>query len=656
MSEILLDIDNSLSHFSLSIPQSELKKYYLLDFALKELKYESIENSVIIPFDENLKISIIKKIQQIFDYEQIKLTLSENIKEELAGFARDEDQFDLFTSNAKKIRNEEITLKSDFYNQYNEFIDFVASVFVRPLKEFQNLSAFHMAYSQHCCNFSVPGAGKTAIVLAAYSYLKNHKDITKKVDRIVVVGPFASFAPWEDEFKNCFGYSVNSNRIYGGVDVNQRKQHLVTGQPPELTLISYSIVPSLEKEIADFIDNNNVMVVVDEAHRIKNQIGKQALSTLQVSTNAKSRIVLTGTPLPNGYQDLYNLYKFIYPFHYEKILNTHYSNLVSLNSTDAYNLDERVSNLIENVSPFFIRIKKKHLNLPPIQYHQIQINMDFKQRKIYDFIEKQYVQFIELSEADYKAAEILRKAKLIRLRQTSTDPAMLFNSIADSLDYHDSNLKYFEKASSDEIGDVDIFDEIQAYKSVTPPKFVSVLNLLNEILPKGEKVLIWTIFVSNAEKLKSYLEENNIHSELLIGKTPDSEREITIKSFNNPDNLKLQVVIANPFTIGESISLHKGCHNAFYLERDYNCASYLQSLDRIHRVGLEPNQITNYYFFLSHDSIDEIIDERIDLKIKRMAEVIDGEIPLLAGIDSNNENELSEAVISSYDRRNSPLQ
>ena len=38
-----------------------------------------------------------------------------------------------------------------------------------------------------------------------------------------------------------------------------------------------------------------------------------------------------------------------------------------------------------------------------------------------------------------------------------------------------------------------------------------------------------------------------------------------------------------------------------------------------------------------------------------MAEVIDGEIPLLAGIDSNNENELSEAVISSYDRRNSSL-
>ena len=655
MSEILLDIDNSLSHFSLSITPNELKKYYLLDFALKELKYEVIENCLIIPFDSNFKISIVKKIQQIFDYEQIELTLSNNIKEELAGFARDEDQFDLFTSNAKQIRNEEITLKSEFYNQYKAFIDFVASVFVRPLKEFQNLSAFHMAYSQHCCNFSVPGAGKTAIVLAAYSYLKNHKDISKKVDRIVVVGPFASFAPWEDEFKNCFGYPVNSNRIYGGIDVNQRRRHLVTGQPAELTLISYSIVPSLEKEISEFIDKNNVMIVVDEAHRIKNQIGKQALATLQASTNAKSRIVLTGTPLPNGYQDLYNLYKFIYPFHYEKILNTHYSNLVDLNSSDAYNLDNRVTNLIDNVSPFFIRIKKKHLNLPPIKSHYIRINMDFKQQKIYDFIEKQYVLFIELSEADYKAAEILRKAKLIRLRQTSTDPSMLFNSIADSLDHNDGNKKHFEKSANDEIGGADIFDEIQSYKSIIPPKFSSVLNLLNEILPKGEKVLIWTIFVSNAEKLKSYLEDNGIYSELLIGKTLDTEREKTIKIFNNPDNLKLQVVIANPFTIGESISLHKGCHNAFYLERDYNCASFLQSLDRIHRVGLDPNQITNYYYFLSNESIDEIIDEKIDFKIKRMSGVIDGEIPLLAGIDSNNENELSEAVISSYDRRNSSL-
>jgi len=655
MPEILIDIDDSISQFILSITQEELKRNYLLKFTLKELNYVAQDNSIFIPYANKTKVKVLKQIQQIFNHVGVELTLSDKINSELASFSRDQDQFDMFTSHARQIRNEEITHNSKFYNEYQSFINFVSSVFVRPLKDFQKLSAFHMAYSQHSCNFSVPGAGKTAIVLAAYSFLKTQEDKAKKIDRIVVIGPFASFAPWEDEFKHCFGYAVKSNRIYGGVDVNVRKQHLVTGQPAELTLISYSIVPSLLEEIAEFVDKHNVMIVVDEAHRIKNQIGKQALATLEAATSAKSRIVLTGTPLPNGYQDLYNLYKFIYPFHYEKILNTHYSNLVDLNSGDAYNSNERVLRLIDNVSPFFIRIKKGHLNLPPVKSHHIKIDMDIKQRKIYDFIEKQYVQFIELSQADYEAAEILNKAKLIRLRQTSTDPSMLYNAISENLDKNDGNKKHFEKNIYDEIGDTDIFDEIQSYKSIIPPKFTSILDLLKKILPGREKVLIWTIFVSNAEKLKNHLKLNGVDSELLIGKTPDDERESIIKTFNDPDNLSLQVVIANPFTIGESVSLHKGCHNAIYLERDYNCASFLQSLDRIHRVGLEPDQVTNYYYFLSHDSIDEIIDEKIDIKIQRMAEVIDGDIPLLAGLDKNNDKELEEEIVSRYERKISSI-
>jgi len=72
-------------------------------------------------------------------------------------------------------------------------------------------------------------------------------------------------------------------------------------------------------------------------------------------------------------------------------------------------------------------------------------------------------------------------------------------------------------------------------------------------------------------------------------------------------------------------------------------------------VGLKPDQVTNYYYFLSYDSIDEIIDEKIDIKIKRMAEVIDGDIPLLAGIDKNNDKELADEVVSRYERKNSSI-
>ena len=512
-----------------------------------------------------------------------------------------------------------------------------------------------MAFSQHCCNFSVPGAGKTAVVLAAYSYLKKHPDEDKRVDRLVVIGPFASFAPWENEFKACLGEIVTSNRVYGGVSLSQRKEHLATGEPPELTLINYHSVPTLKEEISSYIKRNNVMVVADEAHRIKRQDGQQAVNTLDVVKNAKSRIVLTGTPLPNGYHDLFNLYKFIYPFHYQEILGFHYSNLTEMNKVD--DLDSpRVNQLIDNISPFFIRIKKQHLSLPPIKQSHRSIQMDADQRFIYDFIEAQFVKWFEKSESDKKASEIMNKAKLIRLRQASTNPSLLYLPISESLDIKDKNLGEFDKDFSEELSDSNIFDAISDYQYKVPPKFIAALELISsEIIPKKEKVIIWTIFVTNADQLQSYLNQNSIKSKLLIGRIEDDEREEVIESFNDPNNLDFQVVIANPFTVGESVSLHKGCHNAIYLERDYNCASYLQSLDRIHRVGLEPDQITNYYYFLSYDSVDEIINEKIDIKIERMAKVIDGEIPLLAGIDENNDIELVEEILLRHDQRNSSV-
>ena len=52
------------------------------------------------------------------------------------------------------------------------------------------------------------------------------------------------------------------------------------------------------------------------------------------------------------------------------------------------------------------------------------------------------------------------------------------------------------------------------------------------------------------------------------------------------------VLLANPAAIGEGISLHQVCHDAIYLERTFNAGHYLQSVDRIHRLGLKPDAET----------------------------------------------------------------
>jgi SNF2 family DNA or RNA helicase len=311
----------------------------------------------------------------------------------------------------------------------------------------------------------------------------------------------------------------------------------------------------------------------------------------------------------------------------------------------------RVQILKENLSPFFIRIKKGDLKLPAVSEKTIPIEMNVRQRAIYDFIESEYIPSFQ-KDSSATAKDVLNRAKLIRLRQASTNPSLLLRPLQGSLEELDPDYKIAQDAD-EYIDDSEFIERIRNYsKYETPEKFIKILQLINrDILPKSEKVIIWTIFVQNAEELHLYLDKNKIKSRLLIGKIEQAQRELTIEQFNNPDNLEFQVVIANPFSVAESISLHKGCHNAIYLERDYNCSNFLQSKDRIHRVGLSQDQETNYYYFISNNSIDEVINDRLRLKIERMEEIINDDIPLFSRIDNDDETDLIRDLLINYAKR-----
>lgn len=128
-------------------------------------------------------------------------------------------------------------------------------------------------------------------------------------------------------------------------------------------------------------------------------------------------------------------------------------------------------------------------------------------------------------------------------------------------------------------------------------------------------------------------------------------REFIVREFNS-DNSSFNVIIANPFAVAESISLHKKCHNAIYLERSFNAAHFIQSKDRIHRYGLPEGIITTYYYLISENSIDETINSRLQLKEKRLNQIMESmPIPLF---DNNLEEggiDDIKAIIYDYAQR-----
>ncbi|MDB5265934.1 MAG: hypothetical protein JWM39_647 [Parcubacteria group bacterium] len=626
-----------------------------LMFSFKRLNYEVDEEAIIIPYEPHTEIDTLQEIQELLTKFGFSEQMSSDVRADVESFARDQDMFHEFSEKARDIRNDMFKDKPELIEEFNSFQKIIGKRLVRTLYPLQLLSAYHMAFAQYSCNFAVPGAGKTSIVYAAYAYLKSlPEDHPRHIDKLLVIGPISSFAPWEREYEECFGVETKSKRLSGDGTVSKthKKEHLYSSNPAELTLIYHGGVDSLQGEIISFLKRNKTMVVVDEAHRIKNPDGVWGKSIVEISKEARARVILTGTPVPNGYEDLYNLFQYLYPYKYKDILGFHYGNLVELTKNADEN-SSRVEDLIQNISPYFIRIKKSDLKLPPITEQITSVSMDPHQRAIYDFIESRYIKSFRDS-GSATAKDVLNKAKLIRLRQAATNPALLLRPLQETLstDDFEERTDFKKKVFEEFQDDSEILSKIKNYSTLeTPRKFLAAKEIVEKIIDSEGKVIIWTIFIQNAKELQKYLIDSGIPVELLIGEVEQADREIVIEKFNDPNDRSFQVIIANPFSVAESISLHKGCHNAIYLERDYNCSNFVQSKDRIHRVGLSANQKTNYYYLVSEDSIDGVIHSSLGAKVSRMEQIIDDEIPLFTRIDDADETDLIRALLQDYARR-----
>ena len=660
---IFIDKDNDYYILSGSIDSLLQDKRVIV--ALQRLRYQKDDSGKLKipiyretqPHDES-KITVLREIEMLLKRHGIEFSISESVKQENASYHQEQEQFKVFSDNAYNIREDKFSDNPALVDGFREFQEVLRKNMTRMLYPLQMLSAYHLAFSQNACNFAVPGAGKTSIVYGAYAYLKQlpaeSDNKNKHVDKLLVIGPLSSFAPWENEYEECFGRKVESQRLSGDITISrgQKEQHLYSTNPKEITLISHRSMNIYEKEIIDFLEFNKTMVVVDEAHRIKNPKGVGGKSVYEIAKEAKARVVLTGTPVPNGYEDLYNLFRFLYPFKFEDILEIHHEQLKELTKNASTNDDPRVQKFIHSIKPYFIRIKKSDLKLPTPKEDIISVPMDEQQDRIYRFIKERYVKSFQ-SHPSATVKDILQKAKLIRLRQCATNPSLLQNSLEESLEHNDEykDPNYDIIHSDGNFKNSDILQDIMQYHN-TPQKFVAIEAIIkDQILAYQEKVIIWTIFIQNAEQLQQYLGSKSIKAKLLIGRIPQEEREDIIQKFNNPNNNDFQVVIANPFSVSESISLHKGCHNAIYMERDYNAAYFLQSKDRIHRFGLTKDIVTKYFYLVSEKSIDEVINKKLDEKVQRMEEIIDQDIPLFKRINDDDETDIITALLKEYESK-----
>jgi len=258
------------------------------------------------------------------------------------------------------------------------------------------------------------------------------------------------------------------------------------------------------------------------------------------------------------------------------------------------------------------------------------------QSEIYELIESQFRHNLEDAVTWKEKLEVLRRGKLIRLLQAAANPDLL-----NKVDGH-YRLPRFA------IPNPTLLQRLADYRHVeTPGKSTKALDIVQDIVARvettGGKIVCWSNFVHNLDQFSDLVRTRlklpvfQIDGRVPVGDQPSEEnanpnpydvdtREAVIDRFLNIEGPA--VLVTNPASTSESVSLHQSCHNAIYLDRTYDCALFLQSIDRIHRLGLRAGQSVEVHIILAthagQNTIDQLVDQSLIRKERTMGQLLEG--------------------------------
>lgn len=470
----------------------------------------------------------------------------------------------------------------------------------RALKDFQVTQLDRLWRMRHGANFSVPGAGKTTVTLALH--LRERAEGT--VERLLVVGPLSAFESWEEETNAIVDPPLSTTRWTAPLE-----------RDADVVIVNYQRLRSALPDLVTWMTGRKVHLVVDEAHRAKRgTLGEWGRALSALAPLAVRRDILTGTPAPNHPKDLVALLDLLWP-----------GGMATRSLPQAAMATEPTSASMtamgRAIAPLYVRATKQDLRLPPVTYVSVPVRMGDLQQAIYDAMLRRYAGLLDLGAVDAdmfgRMGEVtmylIQAASSPQLLAAATDPSRTYRYPPLAIPPGSALARMIETYADHEV----------------PSKIAEACKIVFRNVSETpiRKTLIWSNFPGNLLMLENQLAA--LQPALIYGGIPSIEdadpevrtRESELRRFRTDDNCN--VLLANPAAMSEGVSLHHDCHDAIYIDRTFNAGQYLQSLDRIHRLGLPEGTETRFFLLTSEGSIDDRIGQRLKAKVTRLGQMLD---------------------------------
>jgi SWI/SNF-related matrix-associated actin-dependent regulator 1 of chromatin subfamily A len=380
--------------------------------------------------------------------------------------------------------------------------------------------------------------------------------------KVLIICPATLKINWKREIEN---YSNKSIYISEGKNFNG---------DADFVIINYDIIKNFhttkKKENSQILDSNFDLVIVDEAHYIKNATAQRTKLINDLVKKVDRLWLLTGTPMTSRPMDYFNLLSLVdspvaknwmaYAIRYCQGYQFNAGGRKIWNVTGASNLEE----LRDRTAGLTLRrLKENVLNLPDKIITPVYLRL---KSKMYEAIMGEYYDWYDKNPEESKSLTV-QFTKLTKIRQVIADE-----------------------------------------------KITQTIELAENIIEQGKKVIIFCNFTDSLEKITEHFGKIAVK---LNGTMSKTEKQYSVDQFQEND--KIKVFVGNIKAAGVGITL-TAAEAVIFNDLSFLPSDHAQAEDRSYRYGQKCNVLVYYPIF--ENTIEGIIYDILNNKKQVIATVM----------------------------------
>ncbi|CAG2109145.1 unnamed protein product, partial [Medioppia subpectinata] len=338
-------------------------------------------------------------------------------------------------------------------------------------------------------------------------------------------------------------------------------------------LTSYELI-NMDSALLGSIDWK--VLVVDEAHRLKSN---QSLFFRTLNAyHVDHKLLLTGTPLQNNLEELFNLLNFLSPHRFDDMEGF-------LNEFADIAKEEQVKKLHDMLGPHLLRRLKADVlkNMPSKSEFLVRVDLAPLQKKYYKFVLTRNFEALNVKGGG-KQVSLLNV--VMDLKKCCNHPYLFPTAQTEA---PKTKFGYYEGSA--------------LVKSCG--KLILLQKMMRKLKNEGHRVLIFSQMTLMLDLLEDFCEFEGYKYERIDGSITGSIRQDSIDRFNAPGAQQF-VFLLSTRAGGLGINLATADTVIIY-DSDWNPHNDIQALSRAHRIG-QANKVM-IYRFVTRGSVEERITQ-----------------------------------------------